>query len=71
MPRTKQPDLYVAKQSFWHELDGVPTFVAQGERVRHGHELLRACGDYFEPADTTVKYDVEQATAAPGERRGG
>lgn len=70
MPRTKQPDLYVARQSFWCELDGVMTFIAQGERVRAGHELLRIQGEHFEPADTHIRYDVEQATAAPGEKRG-
>lgn len=45
-------------------------FVNAGERVRAGHSLLREQGSFFEPVDTTVQYDVEQATAAPGERRG-
>lgn len=71
MPRPKQPDLYVARKSFWCELDGVPTCINEGERVRAGHVLLRTQGEHFEPADTHVTYDVEQATAAPGERRGG
>jgi hypothetical protein len=66
MPRPKQPDLYVARKSFWCELDGVPTCINEGERVRAGHVLLRTQGEHFEPADTHVTYDVEQATAAPG-----
>jgi hypothetical protein len=70
MPRTKQPDLYVAKVGFAAELDGERIIVNQGEKVRAGHPLLRAQGEYFEPVDTTVQYDVEQATAAPGEKRG-
>jgi hypothetical protein len=71
MPRPKQSDLYVARESFWCDLDGVPTLIQKGERIRSGHELLRRQSRYFEPADTHVTYDVEQATAAPGERRGG
>jgi hypothetical protein len=39
-------------------------------RVRAGHPLLTACPNYFEPDVSSVTYDVEQATAAPGERRG-
>lgn len=67
---TKQTDIYVAKRSFHVELDGERIFVTQGERVRAGHQLLARYADAFEPVDTTVHYDVEQATAAPGERRG-
>jgi hypothetical protein len=71
MPRTKSaPEIYIAKHGFACEIDGVPMFINPGERVRKGHELLERCGEYFEPADTHVKYDVEQATAAPGEKRG-
>lgn len=69
MPRTKKADLYIAKESFWTETDEGPVFVQAGERIRDGHDLLRKYPQYFEPADTTVRYDVEQATAAPGETR--
>ncbi len=70
--RNQQPDIYVAKTSFVCEVDGERVHVTAGERVRSGHALLRVQGEYFEPVDTTVHYDmpaVEQATAAPGERR--
>lgn len=70
MPRPKKHDLYVVKESFHAQVAGEPLFVIKGERVRAGHDLLRLYPDYFEPADTHVQYDVEQATAAPGELRG-
>lgn len=70
-PRKRtEPDLYVAREAFSCELDGERLIVHVGERVRRGHRLLQACSEYFEPADTHVHYDVEQATAAPGELRG-
>ena len=69
MPRRAEPDIYVTKTQFWVELEGVPTLIARGERVRKGHSLLRSHPEYFEPVDRDVKYDIEQATAAPGERR--
>lgn len=41
-------------------------------RVREGHPLTTITGFdvFFEPVDDSVHYDVEQATAAPGEERG-
>jgi hypothetical protein len=51
-------------------VDGERLFVTKGEKVRAGHPMLRTQGENFEPVDTTVHYDVEQATAAPGEKRG-
>lgn len=71
MPRKRSTtDIYVAKTAFSCELDGERLTINKGERVRAGHALLRAQAEYFEPADTTVAYDVEQTTAAPGEKRG-
>lgn len=72
MPRVKRPtsNVYVAKRAFWCELDGETLFIKEGERVRDGHKLLQVQGEHFEPVDTGVVYDVEQATAAPGETRG-
>lgn len=70
MPRKRaEPDIYVATTAFSCELDGEPVVVTAGERIRRGHPLLRKQPDYFEPVDATVQYDVEQATAAPGELR--
>jgi hypothetical protein len=69
---TPTQDIFVANMSFATEVDGVPVTVLQGKtRVRAGHELLKANPQYFDPVDQGVHYDVEQTTAAPGEKRGG
>ena len=60
-----ETEIYVARESFAYD-GGV---VAVGERVRKGHELLKKYPEYFDAADVDVAYDVEQATAAPGEKR--
>jgi hypothetical protein len=72
MPRgvKRTSEIYVAKHGFACFLDGEEVRVAQGERVRKGHALLRSHADMFQPVDEEVHYDVEQATAAPGELRG-
>ena len=69
-------DIYVAKQSAVLFLDGKRHFVHKDRtRVREGHPLLARNPGMFKPLD--VDYDVEprdaapveQATAAPGEKR--
>ena len=70
MPRTRaKADIFIAKRTFWCTLDGEATLIHKDERVRAGHPLLRDQAEHFEPIDTHVHYDVEQATAAPGELR--
>lgn len=67
----KSSGIYVATTSFACEIDGYPVNVSHGERVREGHDLLRLYPQAFEPLEAgRVHYDVEQATAAPGEKRG-
>lgn len=62
--------LYVAKESFMADVDGVPTMFREGVTlVREGHPILDEFGHMFEPARAHYEVDVEQATAAPGERR--
>lgn len=62
-------DIFVAKESFTVTLNGESIQVNQGRtRVRAGHPLLKGREMYFEPL--TVQYDVETASARPGERRG-
>ena len=62
-------DIFVAKESFVCILYGEPhTIHANVTRVRAGHPILEGRGHLFRPLD--VQYDVEQATAAPGEKRG-
>ena len=72
-PAAKKAEIYVAKESGQAEVDGVPyTFIKNVTRVRAGHPLLKIKGIevLFAPVDERVQYDVEQATAAPGEKRG-
>lgn len=65
-----RPDLFQAKSEFAVEIDGVPTVVHRGELVREGHPLLKGRESLFEPYEAKVRFDVEQATAAPGKKRG-
>jgi hypothetical protein len=69
--RVNKSDVYVARDSGSAEVNGeVLTFTKGVTRVRAGHPLLKGRESLFEPIDETVHYDVEQATAAPGEKRG-
>jgi hypothetical protein len=70
-PRSRDQDIYVATESGSCEVAGENHVFVKGiTRVRAGHPLLKAVPDYFKPIELEVHYDVEQATAAPGERRG-
>lgn len=61
-------DVYVCKESAAFEWAGDMVVVNKGvTRVRAGHPMLAAHPELFE--EITVHYDVEQATAAPGEKR--
>lgn len=71
MPPSKKPDLYQAKDTFSVvQEDGIPVVVDRGDLVRAGHPLLKGREHLFEPVEQAVRFDVEQATAAPGEKRG-
>lgn len=70
----KQPEtggrILVAKDSFSARYQGADhAFVAGVTRVREGHPILAGLEHLFVPAE--ADYEWEQATAAPGERRGG
>lgn len=61
-------DIYVATRSaVIHTKDGRVQVRKGVTRVRAGHPLLEGREDMFKPID--VHFDVEQATAAPGETR--
>lgn len=64
--------IYVARESGTAEIDGTAyPFTAGVTRVREGHALLKGGRDQlFEEIDLSVHYDIEQATAGPGEKRG-
>lgn len=63
-------DLYQARESFVTQMDGDTISVTKGDLIRKGHPLLKGRDELFEPAEGYVRFDVEQATAAPGEKRG-
>lgn len=64
--------IYIARQAFVCAIGDEVYHVKEGERVRSGHPLLDAQPGYFDPVDDKIHFDVpvEQATSAPGERRG-
>jgi hypothetical protein len=62
--------VFVARVDFAYETDGTTDFARAGRtRVREGDPLLARYAEYFEPADAGLP-EIEQATAAPGEKRG-
>lgn len=67
MPRGQPIELYVCLEDFVdlksHDI------VRRGDLVRAGHPLLAANPRLFVRAEDRVRFDVEQATARPGERR--
>ena len=67
----RDDEVYVARESGASLVGGeTHTFTKGVTRVRRGHPLLDAVPDYFEPIDRSVHYDIEDATADPGRRRG-
>lgn len=60
--------IYVATETYTTDLDGVPVSVTKDTtRVREGHDLIKRNPQYFK--ELNVHFDVEQATAAPAEKR--
>lgn len=78
MPPAKKLERLRAKQAFGVMYDGELIQIHKGEIVRVGHPLLTSLGraavaEHFEPVESFGRWDVdvEQATAGPGEKRGG
>ncbi|HEX7100002.1 MAG TPA: hypothetical protein VF377_12255 [Acidimicrobiia bacterium] len=66
---TAAPEIYVARSTGVIKIDGkVVTYTAGQTRVRAGHPLLKAVPAKFKPLD--LHYDLEDATATPGRKRG-
>lgn len=62
--------VYVAVESGSAEIDGQTyTFTKDVTLVRAGHPLLKGRSHLFKKVEQSVHYEVEQATAAPGEKR--
>lgn len=64
-------DILIAKESFTTTIDGMLYNVVKGHtRVAADHPLARLNADFFEVPSGHIHYGVEQATKAPGEKRG-
>lgn len=57
--------IFVCRETFWH---GSELFEAGITRIREGHPIMEGREHLFEPI--TVHYELERATANPGEKRG-
>jgi hypothetical protein len=69
----QKTDFYKAKEGFAAMQDGELVHVAAGEIVRAGNPIMKHRESLFAPVDDFGRFDrpdVEQATAAPGEKRG-
>lgn len=64
---TKMRRISRAIDDFRCEYDGEPLAVAAGSRFDSDHPVVLANPEMFETVP--VRYEIEQATAAPGERR--
>lgn len=62
----KKPDMYECVEAFV-TADGIS--VAFGDLVRSGHPIMKNREWAFKPF-SGPRFEVEQATSAPGERRG-
>ncbi len=62
--------VYVARETIHIQTKTGVVTIHKGERVREGHPYLRGRDEFFTVQDNEVLYDVEQATKAPGEKRG-
>ncbi len=66
--RQTSPDLFECVSGFACDYDGQQIVVSIGQRVRAGHPILAGREEFFRPLE--IHYDIEQATASPGEKRG-
>lgn len=71
---TKPIERVKAKHAFGVEYEGEHITIDKDEVVRVGHPLLRKLGkkaveEHFVPVESFGRFDVERATAAPGEKR--
>jgi hypothetical protein len=69
MPAPRKPERFRAKYPFGVMFEGEQITIPKGEIVRAGHPLLNGREEHFEPVESFGRFDVEQATAAPGEKR--
>jgi len=66
---TERGEILVAIESAIFRYEGADVMITKDlTRVRAGHPITKGREHLFKPVD--AHYDIEQATAAPGERRG-
>lgn len=71
MAKKSRGEIFVANTTGDATYKGETAHFARGRtRVRAGHWLVREYPMFFDPIGDEVHFDVEQATAAPGEKRG-
>jgi hypothetical protein len=61
-------EMLKAVQEHWTDVGDGPVHVSRGELVPKGHAIARQNPDFFAEAKVESRF-VEQATAAPGEKR--
>lgn len=64
-----KPDTLVVKQSFVGSVDGVDVIFRAGDSVAATHPAVKKWPHMFGERTVTHEAAVEQATAAPGEKR--
>lgn len=62
--------VYVARETIHIQTKGGVVTIHKGERIREGHPYMRGREGSFDVQTNEVMYEVEQATRAPGEKRG-
>lgn len=72
MPKHAAPALLVAADSFVLELNGREIAFKKGDLIEAEHPAVKKYPDLFEPIRLLYPIEdrIEQATAAPGEKRG-
>lgn len=63
--------IWRAKHTFFSEdASGTPVRVDEGDLLREGHELVSNNPGAFEAYEPKMRFDVEDASADPGRKRG-
>ena len=63
--------VFTPKETMVIEYEGHPVTLHAGmTRIREGHPMMKGRQALFVPVRESVDFEVEQATAAPGEKRG-
>jgi hypothetical protein len=62
--------IYLARDTFHTEVDGVPTVVTKGELVTADSAVYKGREALFESVEDKARPEVEEATNEPGKKRG-